>query len=93
VANNGEEAVSAIEAKGFSIIVLDLIMPKMDGFEFLEALVKNKGENAPPAIVLSNLAQDVDVSKTEALGVVKHIVKTEVSIKQIIEEIQAVIGS
>lgn len=85
IAPNGEKALSRMERETFHVILLDLVMPKMDGFQFLEALkVKNK---KPVIIVLSNLAQDEDISRVKRLGVKEYFVKSDTSLSEIIDTI------
>lgn len=73
-------------------ILLDLIMPEVDGFQVLETL-KDKPELASiPVIVLSNLGQDADVKKAKDLGAREYLVKSNVTFEKVLETIQAVTG-
>jgi DNA-binding response OmpR family regulator len=85
IAENGEEGLAILEKENFSLILLDLIMPKMDGFLVLEAL-KNKG-NKTPVIVLSNLSQTEDEKRAKLLGAKAFFVKSDTQIAVIVEKV------
>ena len=67
-ATNGEAGLELIKSKKPDLIILDLVMPKMDGFEVLKLLQNNKKLDKIPVIVLSNLSQKEEVDKAMALG-------------------------
>lgn len=93
VAYNGEEGLEKIVSEKPNIILLDIIMPKKNGFEMLEDMkLKNIGTGIP-VFVLSNLGQDDDVKKGKELGAVDYIVKANLSIKNIVEKIKATLAS
>ncbi|MBT3690192.1 response regulator [bacterium] len=84
LASDGEKALRIIKEKKPDLILLDLLLPKLNGFEFLEKL---KSENMNiPVIVLSNLSQKEDIDKCLDLGakdflIKAHFVPSEVIIK------------
>jgi DNA-binding response OmpR family regulator len=84
---NGEEGLKLIEEKKFDIVLLDLIMPKIDGFKVLEVL-RNK-KNIPPIIVLSNLSQNNDEDRAKKLGAVDFFVKSNTPIADIVARVAA----
>ncbi len=84
---DGEEAIEKIKKENPDLIILDLILPKKDGFEVLEEM-KKIGKEKIPVIVLSNLGQDLDVEKALSLGAKDYIVKTEIPLSQAIEKIK-----
>ena len=88
---NGEEALPLIETESFSLILLDLIMPKVDGFKVLEAL-KEKN-NKTPVIVLSNLSQEEDEKRVMGLGAVGFFIKSNSSITDIVQRVQEKLGT
>jgi CheY-like chemotaxis protein len=67
-AGNGEEGVTKAQIFSPDIILLDLIMPKMDGFEVLKSLKDNKALHTIPVIVFSTLGGEQDVQKALSLG-------------------------
>lgn len=86
VALNGQEGVDKALADKYNIILLDLILPLMDGFTVLEKL-KEKGNKAP-IVVLSNLSQQEDMDKAKSLGAVDYLVKSNMQLSKILEFIQ-----
>jgi len=91
---NGEEAIEAIK-DGKSkpdLIILDLIMPKLSGFEVLEAFSTNPELNKIPVIVLSNLAQDSDIEKASRLGATEFFVKIRISVDDLAKKVKSMIG-
>jgi len=67
-ATNGEAGLKLIKSNKPDLIILDLVMPKMDGFEVLKLLQNDKELDKIPVIVLSNLSQKDEVDKAMALG-------------------------
>lgn len=86
VAQNGQEALDLIAANAYDIVLLDLMMPVVDGFQVLETL-KAKG-TMPYVIVLSNLSQHEDEERVLALGAKKYFIKSDTPLATIVEEVQ-----
>lgn len=86
--NGGEELISTIKEKGApDAILLDIIMPGMDGFQTLEAIRKDK--LVPPTttvVVLSNQGQDSDIEKAKSLGAMGYIVKASAIPSEVLTE-------
>lgn len=94
--NEGYEALSAIDGElGISmakkilpdLILLDLILPKMNGFEVIKELKKDESTKNIPIIVLTNLEGSVDVEKAISLGAKDYLVKANYELKEIAEKI------
>jgi CheY-like chemotaxis protein len=85
---DGEEAVQAVKEWPPDIILLDLIMPKVSGFEFLETVSIDPQYNRTPIIVLTNLGQDGDRERAKQLGVVEYFVKSQISIEEVIAAVR-----
>jgi DNA-binding response OmpR family regulator len=86
VAGNGEDALKLIMKNKFDLLVLDRIMPKMDGFTVLASLRAEKIKQK--VIVTSNLNQAEYNEKAKALGAKEVIVKAEMSLDEIVEKIK-----
>jgi len=84
---NGEEAITALSHNKFDLILLDIIMPIMDGFKFMEKVVGKSG--TPDILVLSNLSQVEDIEKTKKLGAFDFLVKSNASLQNIVDYITA----
>ncbi|MFA6474694.1 MAG: response regulator [Patescibacteria group bacterium] len=87
VASDGEVVLEKYVPGKYDLILLDLMMPKKNGFDVLTALQKLK--NTTPIIVSSNLNQAEDVSRTKELGAVDYLVKSEIPISEIITKIKS----
>lgn len=85
-ANTGLEALQKIHAGDYSLILLDLVMPEMGGFEVLEQLQKK--QHKTPVIVFSNLAQDEEKERAMKLGAKGYFVKSDTDIGQVAELIR-----
>ena len=68
-------------------------MPEMDGFEVLKKIKEEKDLKDVPVIILSNLGQQEDIDRAQALGVFKYIIKSNVSIHQMVESVEEALGS
>jgi DNA-binding response OmpR family regulator len=89
-ANDGEEAVKLLTEQLPSLLVLDINMPKMDGFQVLELLPKEK--RTFPVIMLSNLADDRTLARSKELGADGFLVKKDMTIKGLLELVEKLIS-
>ncbi len=87
IATDGEEALVMLQSFTPDIILLDLVMPRKDGFATLEALKKDDKLKAIPVIVASNLGQKEDLDKAKALGAVDYVIKSDLSLDALISKI------
>lgn len=92
VAFNGKEAMKAINTSSFDLILLDLIMPRIDGFALLSRIKPRPGSSKPYIIVLSNLSQDEDVERGRRAGANEYFIKSNTSLKTITEHIKTVLN-
>jgi CheY-like chemotaxis protein len=83
-AADGEAALQAIKEHPPSLVLLDLIMPKLNGFEVLKQLQNDGSLNHIPVIVISNLSQTTDEEQVRKLGAVAFIVKSDYSLKELV---------
>lgn len=89
-ASNGEEAITALKKEKFSLIISDLIMPKVDGFQVLEFIKSSKIK--APVIILTNLGQEEDEKRVQAIIPSEFFIKSNTSILKIVEHIKQKIG-
>ncbi|MEK7193591.1 MAG: response regulator [Patescibacteria group bacterium] len=81
---DGQEALDMLKEFHPTVIILDLIMPTLSGFEFLEQTSIDPQFNQIPVIILSNLGQDEDIQHAKQLGAKEYFVKARTSIDQVI---------
>lgn len=93
VARDGEDAVLKITAEKPSVIILDLMLPKRDGFWVLEQIKKNPETAKIPVIVLSNLGQKSDQDRVMALGANEYLVKVDYPIQDVINKVKGYLGN
>ncbi len=87
--NDGQAGLDLIAKENFSLIILDLMMPKLDGFGVLQALQANK--NQIPVLVVSNLSQEEDEKKVKALGAREFFIKSNTPITTLVDHIQSIL--
>ena len=88
---DGEEAIELLKTERPNLFVLDLIMPKVTGFEVLQTISTMPEFEKVPVIILSNLAQDSDIQKAKEYGAREYFVKVKISIDDILKKIKALV--
>ena len=91
VAKDGEESIDQAEKGGIDLILLDIIMPKVDGFVVLEKLKKDEKTKNIPVVMLTNLGQDEDIEKGKALGAYDYLIKANLTPQQVSDKIKSVL--
>jgi DNA-binding response OmpR family regulator len=89
VVTNGHDALEALDREHYGVMLLDMMMPVMDGFQVLEQI--QKIEHAPVVFVLSNLSLHDDKERVIKLGAKDFFVKSEISLAEVVEHIKSVI--
>jgi len=74
------------------IIMLDIVMPGIDGFAFLETLKKEKLAESSRVVVLSNQGQDEEIQKARDLGAAHYIVKASAIPSEVLDQVKKVMG-
>jgi DNA-binding response OmpR family regulator len=87
---DGEEAISILQTFTPDIILLDIVMPKKDGFTTLEEIKANEKWKNIPVILASNLGQKEDREKGISLGAVEFFTKTDFTLNNLIEKINSI---
>lgn len=90
-ATEGESALKILEKERPDLVLLDILLSGIDGFEILRRIKSNAETKATPVILLSNLGQREDIEKGRSLGAARFLVKATVTLDEIIEEIGAVL--
>lgn len=92
VAENGEEGLTMAKKKPPAIILLDILLPKMDGFTVLKKLKADAATKAIPVILLTNLGQKDDVDKGLELGAVDYLIKAHFKPSETVAKVKKALG-
>lgn len=91
MANDGEEGFEKAKTVKPTIILLDVMMPKLNGFQVLEKLKLDPEMKNIPVIMLTNLASEKDAENALMKGAVKYIVKSEHEPKDVVRMVQEIL--
>jgi len=89
---NGEEGIELAAKENPDLILLDIILPKKNGFEVLEEIKKDKKTEKTPVILLTNLESTEDVNKAFEMGVTTYLVKSSYTLEDIVKKIKETLG-
>ncbi len=94
VAEDGKMALDLIEKENPDLILLDLLLPKKDGFEVLKEIKDSKDEKTKsiPVIILSNLSNKEDIKETKKLGASDYFVKAKITPDEIMKKVSKFLG-
>lgn len=85
---DGEIGLKLAKSEKPDLILLDLVLPKINGFDVLKQLKKNEQTKNIPIIILTNLGNIEDIEKAIELGATTYLVKTNYTLKEIIEKVK-----
>ncbi len=93
VASNGKMGIEKLKEKVPNVVIVDIVLPRIDGWQVLNTLQKMKKENPEKfknlkVVVLSNLGQKEDVEKALKLGATKYLIKAHFTPSEVVEEIK-----
>jgi len=88
VARDGEEGLEKIKSNKPDLILLDIVMPKMGGFEVMEILRKDEELKKIPIIIISNSGQPVELDRAKELGVVDWLIKTDFDPQEVVDKVK-----
>jgi DNA-binding response OmpR family regulator len=92
LARTGDEAIEILKTAEPDLVMLDIILPGMSGFEVLERIRANVATSKTPVIVISNLGQDEDIERAKQLGgIVDYFVKARTPIDDLVARAKAVV--
>ena len=92
VAEDGEIALKAVKESKFDCILLDVMIPKVDGLEVLRRIKEDSATKNIPVIILSNLGQDEIIRQALQIGAKAYIVKSLYTPSQVVNEIRGLVG-
>ena len=90
---NAEDGEARLKSTIPNLILLDLILPGLDGFTFLERLRANEDTKDIEVVVLSNLGDKEDLARTSELGVIHHIVKANANLDDIVVGVKELLAN
>jgi CheY-like chemotaxis protein len=89
LAQDGEEGLEKASVGGFDLVLLDIMLPKMDGLEVLRRLKENKPKFPNgPVVLLTNLGQDAIIKEGFSLGATGYIIKSAMTPDQVLDEVK-----
>jgi len=88
---DGEEGVIKVKEVSPDLILLDLILPGIDGFEVLSRIKKDSSVSSIPVIILSNLGQKEEIERGIKLGAIDFLIKAHFTPGEIIEKIKEIL--
>jgi len=91
LADNGEDGLKIAKHKLPNLILLDILLPQMDGFEVLKRLKENPQTAKIPIILLTNLGQKKDVDRGLALGAKDYLIKAHFMPNEVIAKIKKIL--
>ena len=88
VARDGQEGLEKLKENKPDIVLLDIIMPRMGGFEVMEEIKKDKDLKGIPIIIISNSGQPVELSRAKELGVSDWLIKTDFDPVEVVAKVK-----
>lgn len=93
LATNGREVIEKLEKGGKpNLLLLDIVMPYMDGFDVLEALNEKEEWKEIPVILLTNLSQKDDVTRGMSLGAKDYLIKSHFTPTEVLSKVEKFIS-
>ncbi len=87
---NGEDGLRLAKSEKPDLIILDIVLPRMKGFEVLQELKEEEETKDIPVIILTNLEKPKDVEKALDLGATTYLVKTHYALEEVIDKIKKI---
>ena len=92
-ASNGREAYNIFDSKvKIDLLLLDLMLPEIDGFSILEKIKKDQSLASIPVIVFSNLSEEQDIKRAEKLGIKEFIVKSNFNLDELAKKVKEIVS-
>ena len=91
-ANDGKQAIELLNSEEFDLVLLDLILPKMNGFDILQTMKKEGKNIQTPVIVLTNLETSSDIQRAIELGAMTYLVKANYELADIVSKIKSFVN-
>jgi DNA-binding response OmpR family regulator len=92
VAENGRLGIEKVKEFRPDIVLTDILMPEMDGFEVIKAIKADAELSATPILIMSNLGQEDHIQKGLGLGALGYIVKSQYTPSKVVDKIKEVLA-
>ena len=92
VAVDGEEALAMVRERMPDLLLLDLLMPKLDGLAVLEALKADEATRGIRVVIMSNSSREFEVKKASTLGAVDYWIKSNLSLQEISDRVERLLA-
>ena len=92
LANDGERGLNLVRELRPDLVLLDILMPKMDGLQVLAEMQKDNALRKIPVIVISNSGQPVEIDQIKKLGARDWLIKTDFDLQEVIQKVKKQIG-
>ena len=92
MAGNGEDGLKLVQEKKPELLILDLMLPGMSGFDVLASVRKDASLASLKVIVFSNLGDEADMKKCQALGIQDYLVKANFTLDELVQKIGTLLG-
>ncbi|MDA1317150.1 MAG: response regulator [bacterium] len=92
-AEDGNEAYSKMKSNEYDLVLLDIILPGMDGMQVLDKLVREKSVKLDNIVLLTNLSQDLVIAKALDYGVRGYLIKSDYTPDQLLNEVKSFLNN
>jgi DNA-binding response OmpR family regulator len=92
IASSGMDALDKLKKGAYDVILLDIVMPALDGFEVLTRIKKERLADKATIIILSNLGQKEDIERGLALGAQDYVIKAHFTPREVVEKVKQHLG-
>ncbi len=91
-ASDGNQAIRVLSEKKPDLLLLDIVLPRVDGWEILRQIKVDEKLKDVPVVVLSNLGQKSEIDKAFALGAAKYLIKAHYTPSEVVAEVKKSLG-
>ena len=93
IARDGKQGLKKIREELPDLVLLDILMPRMSGFEVMEEMNKDAKLKKIPVIVISNSGQPLEIDRIRGLGAKDWLIKTQFNPQEVVEKVKKQIGN
>src|SRR4030042_1796124 len=91
IAANGQEGLKKVKTKKPDLLILDIVLPAVNGWEILEEIKKIEGLQDLKIVIFSNFTSKEEVEKGLSLGAVKYLIKSHYTPSEVVREIKKIL--